>query len=116
MLGNMNHEFLEKITPVLVRLVAAGIWYCLLASQSGIYVRSEDVTGSNRTVMCKVSKALVEALINILMALRTFTRMLNTWRSRRTDNQEAMMEIIKGQIKKRVCVHPREWILVTNYL
>lgn len=116
MLGNMNRKFLEKITPVLVCLMAAGIWHCLRAWQSGIYVRPEDFNGNNRSVMRKALKALVKALVNIVMALGTCTRMLNTWRSRRTDNQEAMMVIIKGQIRERVCVHFRVCILVTNYL
>ncbi|KAL0631425.1 hypothetical protein Q9L58_009705 [Maublancomyces gigas] len=65
MLGNKDPEFLERINPTLVCLVAAGIWHWLRAWHPGTYIKREDFTGSNESVM------------------RTFTRMLNTWWNRR---------------------------------
>ena len=38
----------------------------------------------------------------MLMVLETFTRMMNTWRARSRANQEAVLELIKENLRDKV--------------
>lgn len=86
MFGNTNCTFPKKITPVVVWLVVAGVWHFVRACHIGIYLKFDDFTGSDCSIISHALKVPTKVLTKIRMTLQTFTSTLNTWRSRRVNN------------------------------
>lgn len=124
MRGVKDPEFLERITPTFICLISTAIWHGIRAWSTGTYVKPDHFQSQNESVVSKnpnVLTAMAEALRAFITALKTFrlsildlradietgvetfNRMSNTWKGRSRQNQEATLEVIKDNLREKVC-------------
>lgn len=131
MRGVKDPEFLERITPTFICLISTAIWHGIRAWSTGTYVKPDHFQSQNESVVSKnpnVLTAMAEALRAFITALKTFrlsildlradietgvetfNRMSNTWKGRSRQNQEATLEVIKDNLREKVCYRWRlQW-------
>ncbi|KAI5842667.1 hypothetical protein DFP73DRAFT_596024 [Morchella snyderi] len=82
--GVKDPEFLERITPTFLCLISTVIWHGIRPWSTGIYVKPDHFQLQNENVV------------------KTFNRMSNTWKGRSRQNQEAMLEVIKDNLREKI--------------
>ncbi|KAH8144566.1 uncharacterized protein LAJ45_11361 [Morchella importuna] len=84
MRGVSDPEFLERITPILICLISTAIWNGIRAWSPGSYVKPDNFQSQNESVV------------------KTFNRLSNTWKGRSKQNQEAILEVIKDNLREKI--------------